>query len=151
MTAPTSTRGAETLAAATALVPRIAELANEIESGRALVPELVEAFRSCGFFHMLVPASLGGVEADPVTASRVVEEVSSGDGSAGWCVMIAQQNGGFAGFLPEARAREVWGNGQVAVRHGSAHGACGEAGRRLLGHRSLAVREREQPRRLVRR
>jgi alkylation response protein AidB-like acyl-CoA dehydrogenase len=27
--------------------------------------------------------------------------------------MIAQQNAGFAGFLSEARAREVWGNGQV--------------------------------------
>ncbi|HEY6507898.1 MAG TPA: acyl-CoA dehydrogenase family protein, partial [Vicinamibacterales bacterium] len=37
----------------------------------------------------------------------------SGDGSAGWCVMIAQQNGGFAGFLPETRAREVWGDGQI--------------------------------------
>ena len=114
MTAPARTSPAEALAAATAMIPRITELANDIEARRALVPELVEAFRAAGFFHMVVPESLGGLEADPVTAAQVVEEVAMGDGSAGWCVMIAQQNAGFAGFLTEARAKEVWGNGQIA-------------------------------------
>jgi len=99
--------------AAEALRPRIAELADEIERDRALVPELVESFRKAGFFHTPIPRDYGGLQADPVAASRVVEEVAAGDGSAGWCVMIAQQNAGFSGFLSEARAREVYGNGQV--------------------------------------
>ncbi|MGK2966257.1 MAG: acyl-CoA dehydrogenase family protein [Tepidiformaceae bacterium] len=112
MTAPEMS-SVDLVAAATAMIPRIAELAPEIERERRLLPELVEAFRAAGFFHANIPLEVGGLQADPVTAAKVVEEVSAGDGSAGWCIMIAQQNGGFAGFLPLERAREVWGNGQI--------------------------------------
>jgi alkylation response protein AidB-like acyl-CoA dehydrogenase len=63
---------------------------------------------------MIVPEDIGGLGSDPVTAAQVVEEVAAGDGSAGWCVMIAQQNSAFAGFVSQERAREVWGNRQVA-------------------------------------
>ncbi|MEO8540957.1 MAG: acyl-CoA dehydrogenase family protein [bacterium] len=111
MTAPAAVT--DPVAAAIALTPRIEELAPEIERERRLLPELVEAFRSAGFFHLPVPKDRGGMQADPVTAARVVEEVSSGDGSAGWCIMIAQQNAGFSGFLSVERAKEVWGNGQI--------------------------------------
>lgn len=114
MTAPAATRTTDHVQAARNLAPRVAELADEIERERRLVPELVESFRKAGFFHLTVPESAGGLQADPVTAAKVVEEISAGDGSAGWCIMIAQQNGGFAGFFSPERAREVWGNGQVA-------------------------------------
>jgi alkylation response protein AidB-like acyl-CoA dehydrogenase len=114
MTAPTTTSAREMLEAATGVVPRVRELADQIERARALVPELVEAFRAAGFFHATVPASISGIECDPITAAKVVEEVASGDGSAGWCVMIAQQNAGFSGFLSPERAREVYGNGRIA-------------------------------------
>lgn len=112
MTAATPTR--DPLAAARDLVPRVAELAPQVEAERRLLPELVEAFRSAGFFHMPVRAEVGGIQSDPVTSARVVEEIASGDGSAGWCVMIGQQNAAFSGFLSVERAREVFGNGQVA-------------------------------------
>lgn len=111
MSSPAAT--ADPIAAATALVPHIEELAPEIERERRLLPELVEAFRSAGFFHLPIPADRDGLQADPVTAAKVVEEVARGDGSAGWCIMIAQQNAGFAGFLPVERAKEVWGNRQI--------------------------------------
>ena len=113
MTAPAAVRTIDHVAAAKALAPRVAELADDIERERALVPELVAAFRDAGFFHMPVPKDRGGLQSDPVTAAKVVEEISAGDGSAGWCVMIAQQNAGFSGFLPVERAKEVWGNGQI--------------------------------------
>lgn len=112
MTLATPTRDA--LTAAEQLVPRVAELASQIEAERRLVPELVEAFRAAGFFHMPVTLEAGGLQSDPVTAAKVVETISSGDGSAGWCVMIGQQNAGFSGLLAIDRAREVFGNGQVA-------------------------------------
>ena len=118
MTAPAAQRtesaGQDFLEAATSLVLRIRELATEIENERRLVPELVEAFRVAGFFHMPVPSAAGGSQADPIQAAKVVEEVSSGDGSAGWCVMIGQQNAAFSGFLPTERAAEVWGEGRIA-------------------------------------
>ena len=73
MTAPATTRSGELLDAAKAIAPRVAELADQIERERALLPELVEAFRSAGFFHATVPAAIGGVEADPVTKPPVTE------------------------------------------------------------------------------
>jgi len=113
MTAPATDSPDQIIAAATAMRPTIESFAARTESDRRLVPELVTAFREAGFFHMSVPSDMGGREADPVSAARVVEEVSAGDGAAGWCVMIAQQNSGFAGYMPLARAQEVWGNSQV--------------------------------------
>ncbi len=114
MTVPTEAPASNYVEAAKLLVPRVAELANEIETERRLVPELVESFRQAGFFSFPVPEASGGLQVDPVTAARVVEEISVGDGSAGWCVMIGQQNGSFSGFFSAERAREVWGEGQIA-------------------------------------
>ncbi|MDZ7728521.1 MAG: hypothetical protein U5Q44_10220 [Dehalococcoidia bacterium] len=62
-----------------------------------------------------MPRSLGGVEADPATAGRIVEEVAYADGSAGWCVMLAAQSAAFAGFLEEASAQEIWGHGGIVA------------------------------------
>lgn len=103
----------EAIAAAVALGPRIRELAPTIEQEGRLPAELVAAMVDRGLFHMILPRSLGGLETDPVTAARVVEEVSAADGSTGWCVMIAAQNQGFAGFFGEDAIREIWGNGGI--------------------------------------
>ncbi|MBX7111915.1 MAG: acyl-CoA dehydrogenase family protein [Dehalococcoidia bacterium] len=99
--------------AARSLQPSIREAAERIEDLRRLPPDLVEAMRSAGLFHMLIPQSIGGQEADPVAAARAVEEVAYADGSAGWCVMLAAQSTGFAGLMPEAEAREVFGHGGI--------------------------------------
>ena len=101
------------LEAARALAPRIRELAPVIEKEGRLPADLVEEMRSAGLFHMLLPRDLGGLETDPVSAARVVEEVSAADGSAGWCVMIAGQNASFAGMLPREHALAVWGSGGI--------------------------------------
>jgi alkylation response protein AidB-like acyl-CoA dehydrogenase len=74
---------------------------------------VVEAIRNAGLFHLVVPEEYGGQEADPVTAARVVEEVAVGDGSAGWCVMIANQNAGFAGMLAPEFARTIFASREV--------------------------------------
>lgn len=116
MVAYTPTPEAEALLeAARALQPRVQELAPEIDRERRLSPELVRAFSDAEFFHMLLPREYGGREMDPVTAARVVDEIAWADGAAGWCVMIAQQNIGFAGFLGPDDVRAIWGDGGVAA------------------------------------
>ncbi|MSQ36478.1 MAG: hydroxylase [Dehalococcoidia bacterium] len=112
--APTAPAGA-LLAAARALQPRVQELAPEIDRERWLSPELVQAFRDAGLFHMLLPREFGGQQIDPVTAARVVEEIAWADGAAGWCVMIAQQNVAFAGFLGADDVRAIWGAGGIVA------------------------------------
>ena len=104
---------AEYIRAARQLAPRIEKLAPSIDRDRKVPAELVQELLNAGFFHMLLPRSLGGGEVDPVTAARVVEEVSKADGSTGWCIMIASQNLAFAGFLPEPDVEAIWGNGGI--------------------------------------
>ncbi len=113
MAAPASTEP-DVVLATRELVPQIRDAAPDIDRQRQLPRELVEEMRRRGLFHLYVPASLGGLECDPVTAARVVEEVARADGSTGWCVMIAGQTASFAGFFEDEQAQEVWGDGQIA-------------------------------------
>lgn len=101
------------IASANALAPEIRARADEIERNRAIPMDIVDKMRAAGLFHLVLPQGLGGLECDPVTASRVVEEVADADGSAGWVLMIAAQNQAFAGFLDDAAIGEIWGNGQI--------------------------------------
>jgi alkylation response protein AidB-like acyl-CoA dehydrogenase len=87
----------------------------QIDQERRLPAQFVEQMREAGFFHALLPKDYGGHELDPINASRVVEEISRGDASAGWCVMLAAQSCGFSGFIPAEHARAIWGNGGIVA------------------------------------
>jgi alkylation response protein AidB-like acyl-CoA dehydrogenase len=57
-----------------------------------------------------VPRAFGGDEADPVDMLRVIEVLSAADGSTGWTTMLGITTGLVAGYMPEAGAREVFGD-----------------------------------------
>lgn len=129
----------DALQSARALAPRIREAAAEIEAERRLPVEIMEAMRSAGLFHMMVPRDLGGRETDPVEHLRVVEEIAAADGSAGWCVMIASQVAPFVAFMDPAGAIEVMGNGNVGCGVARPIGRAvpldgGDGGYRVSGH-----------------
>jgi len=108
--AATETAGAAPVEAARGLAPLVRELADETEQGRRLAAPLVAAMAEAGLFRMAVPRALGGLEADPATIVRAIEEVSRADGSAGWCLMIGATSGITAAYLPPDAAREVYGD-----------------------------------------
>lgn len=97
-------------AAASAIARMAAAASREAESARSLPPALVAAIADAGLFRLCVPRSVGGLESDAVTVLRVIETVSAGDGSAGWCVMIGATSGLVAGFMPKQDAREIFGS-----------------------------------------
>src|SRR3954470_10439873 len=70
--------------AAQALEPRIKAAADQLERSRRGPDDLIQALGEAGVFRMLVPASLGGGEVDPVTQMEVLESIARADGSAGW-------------------------------------------------------------------
>src|SRR5258708_31635383 len=72
--------------AAAALKPTLRHYHDEIEREQRLSPELVERMHAAYFYRLLLPRSLGGLQADPLTYIHVVELLSESAGSAGWNV-----------------------------------------------------------------
>ena len=72
--------------AAAALRPVIREFREEIEREQRLPKGLVEQLHAAGFYSMVMPRALGGLQVDPLTYVRVVELLAEGAGSVGWNV-----------------------------------------------------------------
>ena len=131
--------------AAAALQPVLRAYHEEIEREQRMPPALVEQLHEAGFYRMVIPRSLGGLQVDPLTYLRVVELLAEGVGSVGWnlanngigqLVTLGLPDDGRAGDLrPTRRHRHR--------RHRGAGRRAGGAGRgRLPRHRALAVRQR---------
>jgi len=71
--------------------------------------DLIDEMRAAGVFSMILPKALGGSESDPRAVLDVIEALSTGDGSAGWCAMIGATTNATAAYLPESGAREIFG------------------------------------------
>jgi alkylation response protein AidB-like acyl-CoA dehydrogenase len=75
-----------------------------------LTDETVAAMKEAGLYRLLLPRSLGGIEADPITALQVIEELSRADGAAGWCLMVSALESGMAGaYLPKEATDVMFG------------------------------------------
>jgi indole-3-acetate monooxygenase len=100
---------AQVIAAARELVPTILAARDAAERERHLPTHVAKAFADAGLFHMYLPRSMGGSELPPLTGFQVIETISSVDGSAGWCVMVANAIAAFMGWMPPEAGREIAG------------------------------------------
>jgi alkylation response protein AidB-like acyl-CoA dehydrogenase len=103
------------IAATQALAPLIKESAGAIEAERKFPPTILEAMRKLGAFRMAVPRAYGGLELDPMTQVRVVEELSRMDGSVGWCAMVSTAGSFAAGFLAPEVAQRLCGHDDFSL------------------------------------
>jgi len=69
--------------------PEISKYVEDDEANRRLSPPVVKALRDAGFFKLFLPKAIGGMEADPVTTAKVIEEVAKHNTAAGWSLMVA--------------------------------------------------------------
>jgi alkylation response protein AidB-like acyl-CoA dehydrogenase len=129
-----ATEQSELIERARALRPLVTSLADEMERERRMPQALVDAMHEARLFHLFVPKSVGGLEVEPETYMRVVEEVSAMDGSAGWNLMIGAGGGLFAGFMHPDVLAEVYGNGRAVVA-----GALAPSGRAVVADRGYRV------------
>jgi indole-3-acetate monooxygenase len=97
------------VAEAILLAPAIRAAREEAEQLRQTPPTLAAAITKAGIYQMYLPRSMGGPETPPLTAFRVVEELSKIDGSVGWCAMIATALSMSVGRLPVEVGRELAG------------------------------------------
>jgi alkylation response protein AidB-like acyl-CoA dehydrogenase len=91
------------------------------EELRTLPHDAVATLRELGLFWLKTPAELGGTPLSPVEFSEVIEELAYIDTSTAWAAMIgAGCNGLAGGWLPEAGARRIFGDGADARATGAA-------------------------------
>jgi alkylation response protein AidB-like acyl-CoA dehydrogenase len=93
-----TTNSAGLLERTRALTPLIEAEADRSEELGTMSTAVVDALTEAGIFAILVPAALGGLEADMVTTLEVFEELAHADGSTGWSAMANATTSCFAGI-----------------------------------------------------
>jgi alkylation response protein AidB-like acyl-CoA dehydrogenase len=96
------------VARALALHPLIKHEGNEVNQRRELTPPIVKALKEGGFFRMLQPRSIGGMELKPSDFARVTEALSAADGSVAWVVCQGNGCSMSAAYLAPNVAREIF-------------------------------------------
>ncbi len=114
------------VARALALHPLLRQEGDEVNRRRELTQPIVRALKDGGFFRMLQPRSIGGMELKPSDFSRVTEAVASADGSTGWVVCQGNGCSMSAAYLDPKIAREIFGSIDGILAWGPAGGP-GEA------------------------
>ena len=95
-------------AALAPLLPELAARAAEMEEVRRLPADLAAKLAATGVFRMVVPRSVGGIEARPREIVEAVETIAIANASAGWCAMIAATTGVNAAYMPGEVAAAVY-------------------------------------------
>jgi indole-3-acetate monooxygenase len=102
--------------AAAALRSVIRGFHDELEREQRLPKALVEQCHAAGFYRLVRPRELGGLQTDPLTYLRAVELLAEGSGSVGWNLC----NNNIAQLvtlgLPDDGIQEIYGHGgDVAI------------------------------------
>jgi alkylation response protein AidB-like acyl-CoA dehydrogenase len=113
---PLDVEAQPTVRAAAGLRAVIRNHHDELEREQRLPKALVEQFHGAGFYRLVRPRELGGLQTDPLTYLRVVELLSEASGSVGWNVCnnnIAQL---VSLGLPAEGIQEIYGpGGDIAI------------------------------------
>jgi alkylation response protein AidB-like acyl-CoA dehydrogenase len=113
--------------AAAALKPQLRQYREEIEREQRLPKELVAQMRAAGFYRMVLPRSLGGLQVDPITYTRVVEHLAEGLGSVGWNLANNSIGQLVTLGLPDEGVHEIYPSGHETIMAGTAVPGGGEA------------------------
>jgi alkylation response protein AidB-like acyl-CoA dehydrogenase len=101
------------LAEARAIAPTLRARAEAMDLARRLPADLAKELARKGFFRMVLPTELGGLEMRPVDMIAVIAALAESNASAAWCVMIGATTALNAAYLPEVHARRIWADPDV--------------------------------------
>lgn len=97
--------------AARQLAPLIRQHAGQAERERRVARPVLDALAGAGLQRMFAPRALGGLETDPLTAARVVEEVALADSAAAWALQAGNAGAWWSSRLPAEGAAELFADG----------------------------------------
>jgi indole-3-acetate monooxygenase len=93
---------------ARALAPLIASEADEIERTRRLTPAVTSGLIENGLYRVLLPQSLGGIEAPLEIFMQMQEEIAKADASTAWCLGQCSVCAMTAAYLDRDAADEIF-------------------------------------------
>jgi alkylation response protein AidB-like acyl-CoA dehydrogenase len=99
--------------------PIIRGYAAEAEQQRHLSRPVVDAMLEAGLYGMSRPKAFGGLEVDPVTMFRVIEEVARYDSAAAWNLQISVGANSLLAWLPDDGAAEILNTHPSTIIHGT--------------------------------
>lgn len=88
------------LAAADALLPELRSRSQEIDDLRQLPQDLAQQLADLGFYRLIGPTAIGGLELSTKTLCELVERLARANGSAAWCVFISATSQLNVGAMP---------------------------------------------------
>jgi 3-hydroxy-9,10-secoandrosta-1,3,5(10)-triene-9,17-dione monooxygenase len=101
-------RGHEVLARVRELVPTLRARAPQTERLRQMHPESLRDLTSTGVFRLVIPADVGGFEADDAIVADVLTEIARGCPSTGWICAIMLSGQPLPALLGDNAADEVY-------------------------------------------
>ena len=96
----------------------VADLSDEINIDREIPEVLVNQMLDQGFFRLLVPKSVGGLEISYLDFLEIIFEIAKSDGSVAWCLNQNNVLGTLAAFMPQSLASEIWSNAKSVLSNG---------------------------------
>jgi alkylation response protein AidB-like acyl-CoA dehydrogenase len=127
---------------AAALRPVLRSYHEQIEREQRLPQPLVEELRGAGFYRLVIPHTLGGLQVDPLTYLRIVELLAEGAGSVGWNIANNSIGQLVTLGLPDEGVHELYTHGADTIIAGTAvqgggRGVPVEGGYRVSGRWSF--------------
>lgn len=95
------------LAAITELRALIEKEADSSESDGTLSQAVVDAFTDASLFQLMVPAELGGLDADTDTVIDVLSAASYADGATGWSLMANVNSTAYLAYIAPEAAKKI--------------------------------------------
>lgn len=122
--------------------PFIAQHVESEQLNRRLSEPVLNALREAGLYKLYLPASLGGIESDPVTTATLVEKVAQFNTAAAWSMMVANISAWFCCPFPEKGIETIYKGEQDVFLAGALHppgrAIKVEGGYRITGRTPLA-------------
>ncbi|WEJ85228.1 MAG: acyl-CoA dehydrogenase family protein [Kluyvera intermedia] len=123
------------------LLSEVAARSEDFEHQRHISDDIISRFQQVGVYRALVPKIYGGDECSPAQFCKLIEQIATADGSAGWVASFGMSPF-YLGALPVDTLKELYRNGPDVVFAGGifptqkAHQADG--GYRVSGRWSFA-------------
>lgn len=101
--------------------PNLSQYCEEEERDRKPSQRTLDTLKEAGLLKLFLPKSLSGIEADPITTARLVEEVALHNTAAAWSMMVANTSAWWSSRLSEKGIDELYSNGSNTMIAGAFH------------------------------